>query len=135
MKMMYRLFSAILILLFTYTALSKLGNLTSFRSTIAASPLFNGLGSQLSLTIPLAELATALLIFIPRTIWFGLRLSFVLLLLFTSYLVYMLLFVPELPCSCGGVLQALSWKQHLWFNGSFILLNAAAIFLHQKLRA
>jgi hypothetical protein len=31
----------------------------------------------------------------------------------------MLLFTPKLPCSCGGVLKNLSWKEHLMFNFCF----------------
>jgi putative oxidoreductase len=38
------------------------------------------------------------------------------MLLFTFYILYMLLFEKHLPCSCGGVLKEMTWKQHLVFN-------------------
>jgi hypothetical protein len=28
----------------------------------------------------------------------------------------MFLLSPYLPCSCGGLIEALSWRQHIFFN-------------------
>jgi len=58
--------------------------------------------------------------------------AFVLMTVFTLYIAYMLLFTPKLPCSCGGVLQQMTWKQHLLFNIGFTLLAAYAIWLKKE---
>ena len=49
--------------------------------------------------------------------------------IFTLYIGYMVAFVPKLPCSCGGIIQKMSWNQHLIFNVGFILLGVYAIWL------
>src|SRR5690606_41617749 len=69
------------------------------------------------------------LLFIPAFRKIGLYASFILIALFTGYLTYMIVFTPDLPCSCGGVLAALSWKQHIFFNLLFILLSLTGIYL------
>ncbi len=52
--------------------------------------------------------------------------------LFAGYIGYMLVFVKHLPCSCGGVLQGLSWGQHLLFNLLFLLLAVMGTLLESK---
>src|SRR5699024_6001254 len=36
---------------------------------------------------------------------------------------------PSLPCSCGGVLEAMDWEAHLYFNLGFTLLATWAWYL------
>ena len=86
----------------------------------------------LATMVPLTELGISLLLLLPQTRFAGLFLSFVLLVLFTSYLGYMVLYTPHLPCSCGGVIGSLSWTEHMVFNGAFLVLNLIALFLYQK---
>jgi hypothetical protein len=50
---------------------------------------------------------------------------------FTLYLGYMLLFTPNRPCVCGGVIKTMSWDQHIVFNCFFILLSLIAIRFHK----
>jgi hypothetical protein len=52
--------------------------------------------------------------------------------LFTAYIIAMFIVAPEMPCSCGGIIQQLSWKQHIVFNCIFIGLNGLAIYLQKK---
>jgi hypothetical protein len=54
------------------------------------------------------------------------------MILFTAYIIGLFSIDKELPCSCGGIIALLSWKQHLVFNSVFILLNALAIRLQKK---
>jgi hypothetical protein len=58
--------------------------------------------------------------------------AFGLMLIFTFYIAYMIGFAAQLPCSCGGVLKEMSWKQHLFFNIGFTLLSLAGILLQRK---
>jgi len=44
----------------------------------------------------------------------------------------MITYTPNLPCSCGGVLQQMTWNQHLIFNVVFTLLALFAIWLTRK---
>lgn len=120
-----------LILLFVYTAFSKLFTHSEFKSQLEKSPLipFPGL---FALLLPLAELVLAGMLAVNTTRKAGLTFSAVLLGLFTLYILYMLLFVKHLPCSCGGVLKNLTWTEHILFNSGFLLLTITAIFFENK---
>lgn len=122
----------LLILLFVYTATSKFLEFSSFRYVLSGSPLIGSMAPVVAWAIPALEYAICLLLFFPLTRYWGLLASFVLMLLFTGYIGYMLAFSPQLPCSCGGVIRQLSWKQHLVFNIFFTLLALVGIWLYRK---
>jgi hypothetical protein len=46
----------------------------------------------------------------------------------------MLVFIKHPPCSCGGVLVRLSWRQHVLFNMFFLLVCGSGIVLERKHR-
>jgi len=114
--------SALFILLFVYTATSKLFEHQSFRAVLSLSPLIGSKAETLSWILPMLELFTAALLFIPSYRKYGFVSSFILMLLFTIYVAYMILFAANLPCSCGGVISAMTWSQHLVFNIFFTAL-------------
>lgn len=122
----------LLIVLFVYTSLNKLYGLEQFRAVLLQSPLLSTRSRFFSLSIPITELFISLLLFFPQTRLWGFYGAFALMLLFTLYITYMLNYTPHLPCSCGGVLKQLSWKQHLVFNVVFTLLSLTGILLQKK---
>lgn len=122
----------VLIFLFVYTAINKLLDFRTFKTTLTRSPLVGNRADLLSWSLPVMELATACLLVFPRTHLTGLRLSLALMSLFTIYVAYMILFVPHLPCSCGGIISQLSWMQHLIVNIFFTLLALTGIILRTK---
>jgi len=124
--------SSLLILLFLYTGLSKLLDYTHFKSVLYKSPLIAGNAAVVALALPITEIMVALLLFVPRTRLWGFYGATVLMTVFTLYLAYMILFTPHLPCSCGGVLKQMTWKQHLVFNIFFLLLSLTATLLERK---
>lgn len=118
--------SSLLIFLFSYTALSKFISLPSFRAVLGQ--VFNKKGAALiALLIPTMEAFIVLLLIVSKTRLIGLYASAVLLCAFTVYLAYMILFIPHLPCSCGGVIGKMSWKEHVAFNLFFIVLTVTSI--------
>ena len=98
-----------------------------FLSSMQKSRLLRSIAYPLSWTIPVLEIIISILLFRAGTRKAGLYGSAILLSLFTLYLGYMLLFETNLPCTCGGVLQSLSWKQHFLFNVLFIGLSIRGI--------
>ena len=126
--------SSVLILLYSYTAMSKLIGYEVFEANLSRSPLMGPGANTIAWVLPAAELIVVLLLFFEATRKTGLYASLFLLVLFTSYLLYMILFVADLPCSCGGVLSKMSWQQHIWFNLFFIVVNGLALVLHKKQR-
>jgi hypothetical protein len=98
-----------------------------FAAVLSKIPLIGRGAGIVAILLPLAELLIALLLLFERTRLIGLYASLVLLSIFTVYLVYMVLAVPKLPCSCGGVISTMSWKQHVVFNAVFIVLTIIGI--------
>lgn len=112
--------SLLLIFLFSYTACSKLIDSKRFVGVLEHVPLIEWGAGVVALLLPLAELLIVLLLLFERTRLAGLYASLFLLMVFTGYLVYMVLEVPHLPCSCGGVISKMGWRQHIGFNVVFI---------------
>ena len=124
MKRIADIIPSLLILLYSYTVTSKILQLTLFQNTM--KQVFGSSGPFIGIVIILAEVFISLLLLFPNTIKKGLFLSLMLLSSFTIYLIYMVLFYPHLPCSCGGVISGMSWKQHIFFNCAFIIGNVFA---------
>lgn len=122
--------AALLILLFTYTALTKFFEFNLFVGVLRKSPLIKGYAPVVAWLLPITELVISLLLLLPATRQRGLYASSIIMTVFTLYIGYMLLFAPELPCSCGGVLQQLTWQQHLLFNIFFTVLSITGGLLH-----
>ncbi|MXN91141.1 hypothetical protein GR160_07845 [Flavobacterium sp. Sd200] len=117
------------IFLFLYTAYSKIANYQSFKNGLSKLPILEDYTGFLAWLIPGSEIIIAVLMLIPKTTKTGLCAFTALLIVFTSYLIALLLSGTKLPCSCGGVIQSLNWSQHLWFNLGFIALGLTAIYL------
>jgi hypothetical protein len=119
--------STLLIFLFTYTATSKLFENKGFVAVLQRLPLVERGAGAIAVLLPVAELFIVLLLIFERTRLKGLYASLLLLSVFTGYLLYMVLYVPGLPCSCGGVIGRMGWRTHIIFNLIFIGLTLAAI--------
>jgi hypothetical protein len=117
-----------LILLFSYTAFTKLLSVESFQNTLERAPLIAGGADVVAWAVPLSELAIVLLLFFQFSRLWGLYASLALLTIFTVYLLYMIRFSPSLPCKCGGVISSMSWKQHVIFNLAFIGMTITGIW-------
>lgn len=123
--------SLFFILLFFYAGSSKLIEQDNFYNNIHNSPILGSriIASGAEWAVPLAELVIALLLSWPKTRLKGMITAIALLFIFTGYIIGILFFSPYIPCSCGGVIGLLSWKQHLLFNLVCIILAALNISL------
>ncbi|GAA3911989.1 hypothetical protein GO495_25670 [Chitinophaga oryziterrae] len=131
-KLLIDIICALLIFLFIYTGISKLLDYHTFRRQLGQSPFITFYAPLLAWALPLGEIIIAGMLSFNRSRLTGLYLSFFLLCLFTFYLAAMLQLSYYIPCSCGGVLQALSWQAHIILNVVFILLTAAGTLLQPK---
>ena len=121
------------ILLFTYAGLSKLLEFPEFRSQLGQSPLLTPYAEYVAWVIPSLEILIAMAILVPKFKLLALYACLFLMSLFTFYILAILNFSDYIPCSCGGILENLSWRDHLIFNILFILLAIIAIGLYPKL--
>jgi len=121
--------TSLFILLFVYAATSKLLDYQKFKIQLGQSPMLTSFSGFVSWFIPLLEIFIAISLAINPLRNIGLYASLFLMSLFTGYIITITNFSEYVPCSCGGVLQHMSWNQHMVFNIAFILLAITAIFL------
>jgi len=131
-KVAIEIISSLLILLFVYAASSKLIEYSTFKIQLMNLLFFKTFAGLIAWIVPSVELLTVLLLTIKVTRIIGLYASLIMLLIFTLYIAGMLLSGKQLPCSCGGIIQQFSWKEHLIFNIFFLLLSFAGILLERK---
>ena len=120
------------ILLFIYAAVSKIVELEHFQSQISESPLIGAYPKSIAYTVVILELTIAGSLCYPKTRNTGLVGSFVLMLIFTAYIFFIIRTSENLPCSCGGILEKMSWHQHLYFNIGCVVLSVIALGLNLK---
>lgn len=124
--------SLLFVILFVYAAVNKLMDVEKFQVQIGRSPLLTPFALILSWTIPLVEIVISLAVATSRYRLIGLYAAFSLMIMFTGYIVAILNFSDDIPCSCGGVLEKLGWTEHLIFNVCFVVLAAIGILLSTK---
>ena len=120
------------IALFLYTAVSKILDYHSFYATMNIMPLLKGRAFILAPAVIISEIIISCILMIPTLRLWGLYFSFALMFAFTVYLMFAVAKGYSLPCSCGGVLRQLSWKQHVLFNIAFIILAMSGILSNLK---
>ena len=124
--------SGLYALLFLYAAANKLLDFQKFKVELGQSPILTDYSSIIAWTIPAVEIVISIcLIFGPRLL--ALYASFSLMWMFTVYIIVILNFAERIPCSCGGILEKMGWKEHLAFNIFFVLLGLIAIILQTTL--
>ncbi len=121
--------------LFTYTALSKAMDFKNFQVQLARSPLLSAYAGIISYAMIILELSAVGLLSFAVTRRHGLYASFGLMTAFTLYIWLILNYSDFVPCSCGGILEKMSWNQHLVFNIGSVLLALYGIILMEKERA
>jgi len=122
--------TSVILFLFVYAALSKIQDFEKFRVELGKSPILNAFSHILAVVVPSFEVLLSVLLVIKRYQLFALYASFSLMVMFSAYIIVILKFSPYIPCSCGGILQNMTWNQHLVFNAVFVLLSAWAILIY-----
>ena len=119
----------LLVLLFVYAAVSKMLDFENFQIQLAQSPLLSAFAGLISWGVIILELLISVLLVFKRTRILALYFAFWLMVMFTVYIYIILNYSSFIPCSCGGILERLNWKEHLVFNIFFVIISAVAIFI------
>ncbi|MFH6961666.1 DoxX family protein [Flavobacterium plurextorum] len=117
------------ILLFVYAGVSKLLEFENFQIQIGQSPLLSAFAGPISWIVIFLEFLISALLSLERFRRIGLYLGFVLMVLFSVYIFFIMNFASFVPCSCGGVLEDMNWQQHFLFNLLFVILGAIGLLL------
>lgn len=124
--------SLLYVLLFIYAATSKLLDFQHFKIELGQSPLLTAFADWFAVLVPAAEVLICILILIPKFRLAGFFSAFGIMVMFTAYIFIILNYTSFVPCSCGGVLEKLGWKEHMIFNLVFVCLGMLAIILCRK---
>jgi uncharacterized membrane protein YphA (DoxX/SURF4 family) len=124
--------SVLFIVLFVYTATSKLLDFEQFKIQLGQSPIITAYADWVAWGIPFIEYVITGLFLVPRFISLAFYASFSLMIMFTTYILLILNFSDYIPCSCGGVLEDLGWTEHILFNVGFIIIAATALFYLER---
>lgn len=119
--------SYLYIVLFTYAAVSKAIDFENFQAQLGLSPLLSAFAGFISYAVIITEFLISILLSIPKARLIGLYAAFALMVMFSAYIFIILNYSSFVPCSCGGILEKLGWKQHLIFNLAFVGFGVLAI--------
>lgn len=122
------------VLLFVYTGAAKLADIHTVREQLLSTPL---LGSPLFASIatwalPIGEILLAIALIIPKLQLKALYVTLGLMTAFTIYVVVLLFVDSHITCSCGGIIEQLSPKQHVLFNAACVILSGIAIAIYRR---
>lgn len=125
--------TSLYILLFSYAAMSKILDFEDFQVQLGQSPLLSAFAFWVSYLVPLAEFVIVLALLTTSWRYLGLLGSLLLMTLFSTYIFIVLHYTSFVPCSCGGILEKMSWNTHLIFNLFFVLIASVAIVFYRSL--
>lgn len=131
-KIIIEIISFLFIVLFLYVSFSKLLDYQKFTVQIGQSPLLTGFGDFIPWLVLGSEIGVSILLMLPRLRLIGFFAAFSLMVMFTVYIFAILNFSDYVPCTCGGVLEKLGWREHLLFNSAFVGLSLTGIVLQSK---
>ncbi|MGA9652249.1 MauE/DoxX family redox-associated membrane protein [Pedobacter sp.] len=124
--------SLICLSMLIYTAKDKITDHQRFLDGISKVSFFSNWSKLISWLVPGTEILTALLLLFPKTNRVGLWCFILVMSVFSVYILAALIWLDKLPCHCGGIIETLTWREHLAFNLGFIGLAAWALWLGKK---
>ena len=125
--------SALLIMLFLYASLSKFLDFHTFIGEMNNQPLPSSWTPFLVWFIPCSEILMCIALLFERTRLIGFYAALFFMSLFTIYSIIIVLnFFGRIPCSCGGVIKRLTWRQHIVLNLFFVALSISGIVLQRR---
>lgn len=131
-SLLIKVIGILFIILFVYAAVSKILDFETFKTQIAQSTILSSFAAFIAYSVPTIEITIAIGLMVASWRLLFLYASFLLMIMFTTYILIVLNLGKFIPCSCGGIIEELSWEGHIYFNTSFIILAIIAIVLEVK---
>jgi Methylamine utilisation protein MauE len=120
------------IILFLYTGIAKIIDIQTFKEQMISSPLMSSLSGFVAWALPIVEILLAIALFIPVTRLKALYVTLGLMSLFTIYVISILFIDNHISCSCGGIIEELTPKQHILFNSACVILGILGILMVRR---
>ncbi|WHT38698.1 hypothetical protein QNH98_17170 [Myroides sp. mNGS23_01] len=119
-----------LVILYFYTLIHKLMDLSFLEENLRKSALLTDYAQSVKYILPAIEILVIILLAVNKLALKGLYFSLLLLLSFTFYLIALNNFSFFEGCSCGGIFNEMDYQTHVFVNIAFIVLNVIAIILY-----
>jgi Methylamine utilisation protein MauE len=120
------------IVLFLYTGVAKLMEVHFFKEQLVSSPFLGSVAGLITWVLPIGELLLAIALFITPLRLKALYATLALMSLFTVYVIVIFFMDNHLSCSCGGIIEELSPKEHMLFNSACVILAMIAIAIERS---
>lgn len=128
-----RAVGVLIALLFAYAAVSKLCAYEESKREMMNQVFPANIALILTWLVPVTELTLAAGLIINKFSFKALLASCLLLIVFTLYIaIAMSGSFGRIPCSCGGILEDMSYSAHMVFNLIFIVMAILAIALETQ---
>lgn len=115
-KILPPLISFIFVVLFAYTVISKGAGFSTYLNQLEQSPGLEEYGEPIAYSIiALHTVSAILLCYRPLRLW-GLWIAFGIMTVFAGYVGGILLYSNNLPCTCIGLFEKMTWKDNLILN-------------------
>jgi hypothetical protein len=124
------LITGLLIILWAYSAFSKLYDLPNFKHAMMTQVFPEWMGKILIILVPLSEIIMIILLLIAGTRLIGMYASLFIMIAFTIYVAGTVFGVYDRrPCACGGLFSRLGWEKHLKVNIVLTLIALVGVLL------
>jgi hypothetical protein len=132
-KMIVEVIAFLLMLLFLYASVSKWLAFKTFIGDINNQPFPNWLTPWITNLLPPIEVMIVMALMFEKTRTAGFYASLILMSAFSIYSAAVLLkFFDYIPCSCGGIIKNLTWRENLVLNLFFVAISIAGILLRKN---
>lgn len=114
----------------------QLTNFGSFKLGMTYHSFPDWIGETLAYGIPLLEALVIALLVSPKTNYYGMWLSSLILFGFTTYIgLELMTDLVTFGCYCSKLIADKSWEWHFWFNLTFLFLSYIGIYLTKLQRS
>jgi len=120
--------------LFVYAGYAKIVDHKRFIQGLARVHIIHDYAMLISILVPFVEILIAFALIVPKTMKIGFISFIAITTCFTAYIISAMIWEPKLPCRCGGVIEKLTWTQHIWFNLAFIILAIVGVRLLNSIK-
>jgi hypothetical protein len=132
-KLIVEVIAFLLMLLFLFASVSKWLAFKTFIGDINNQPFPNWLTPWITNLLPPIEVLIVLALMFEKTRTAGFYASLILMSAFSIYSAAVLLkFFNYIPCSCGGIIKNLTWRENLLLNLFFVAISIAGIVLRKN---
>lgn len=126
------LISFIFVVLFAYAAIMKGAGFSDYLSKLKQSPGLPGYAQTVAYCVIILQTITVILLcYRPFRLW-GLCSAFGLLAVFAGYIGTILIYSNNLPCTCIGLFEKLSWKANLVLTTVLMMAALSGIYMMRK---